>query len=180
MIASIPCVLMATGSAPGAARAEDLTILSDDPGFGQMKAQERDLLLIHYKAYVGDTVFDSTIGDGLRYRDGGRGVTRPAIVRLSRDSPVPGITEGLQMGLTGMAIGGKRVFTVPPQLGFGSQTVLAPYAVVPANSTLRYEVQLLRLSRTGPDNLTAGIVQCGQGGAGQQTAGCGKITFAEF
>lgn len=41
------------------------------------------------------------------------------------------------MGLTGMAIGGKRVFTVPPQLGFGSQTVLAPYAVVPANSTLR-------------------------------------------
>ena len=39
---------------------------------------------------------------------------------------------------------------------------------------------MLRLSRTGPDNLTAGIVQCGQGGAGQQTAGCGKITFAEF
>lgn len=35
-----------------------------------------------------------------------------------------------------------------------SKDVLAPYAIVPGGSTLEYEVQLLRLSSRGPDELT--------------------------
>ncbi|GIL56667.1 hypothetical protein Vafri_11997 [Volvox africanus] len=60
----------------------------------------------------------------------------------------------LGQALTGMTVGGRRTVRVPPALGFGSQTVLAPYGVVPANSTLLYEVELLRLSAVGPDQLT--------------------------
>ncbi len=56
--------------------------------------------------------------------------------------------------LTGMTIGGRRTVRVPAPLGFASQTVLAPYAVVPGNSVLVYEVELLRLSAVGPDQLT--------------------------
>jgi FKBP-type peptidyl-prolyl cis-trans isomerase len=53
-----------------------------------------------------------------------------------------------------MKVGGKRRVIVPPELGFGSQSdVLAPYAVLPAGSTLQYEVQLLRVSSKGPDAL---------------------------
>lgn len=58
--------------------------------------------------------------------------------------------------------------------------VLAPYAVVPGGSSLVYEVELVRLSAVGPDQLTAGISKCGQGGAGQQSENCANISYAEF
>ena len=38
--------------------------------------------------------------------------------------------------------------------GFGSAAVGAPYAFVPPNSTLTYDLELLRLSNIGPDALT--------------------------
>jgi len=38
--------------------------------------------------------------------------------------------------------------------GFGSRAVGAPYAVVPPNSELTYDLELLRLSNIGPDALT--------------------------
>lgn len=52
-----------------------------------------------------------------------------------------------------MTVGGRRVVAVPPELGFGDRPALAPYGIVPAGSGVRYEVQLLRLSRRGPDAL---------------------------
>lgn len=45
----------------------------------------------------------------------------------------------------------------PPHaaLGFtGAKTILAPYAAVPPGAELTYEVELLRLSARGPDELT--------------------------
>lgn len=87
---------------------------------------------VHYTGsyYTGDDgqlcVFDTTRGEGLTYRDGGAGLLRPAIVRLG-SGPVPGICAGLERGLVGMTVGGKRTVTFPASLGFGGQTVLAPY-----------------------------------------------------
>jgi FKBP-type peptidyl-prolyl cis-trans isomerase FkpA len=85
-----------------------------------------------------------------KYRDGGRGVFRPLAFRLS-GFPQPGVCEGLQQAIVGMKIGGQRSVLVPPQLGFGGAAVLAPYAGVPANSVLRYDVELVRVSAKGPD-----------------------------
>ena len=66
--------------------------------------------------------------------------------------------------------------TLPP----GRQgPVSAPFGEVPGGSTLSYSVKLLRLSRTGPDELYKGISFCGKGGAGAQAAGCGLIEPAE-
>ena len=84
------------------------------------------------------------------YRDGGPGALRPLAVRLG-GSPVPGVCAGLQDALLGMRVGGRRVVAIPPERGFGDRPALAPYAVVPPGSGVRYEVQLLRLSRRGPD-----------------------------
>lgn len=65
-----------------------------------------------------------------------------------------GICAGAEEALSTMKAGGKRLVTVPPQLGFGSE----PYslrstrhasdkeAVVPPNSTLEYELTLVRVS----------------------------------
>lgn len=97
-------------------------------------------------------VFDSTQADNIRYRDGGFGVFRPVVVRLS-SYPQPGICLGLQQALEGMRIGGRRTVKVPAALGFGDREVLAPYAVVPGGSTVTYDIQLLRVSSVGPDLL---------------------------
>jgi hypothetical protein len=112
------------------------------------------LLTLHASAgTLGDgQVFDSTRGDDLKYRDGGYGVYRPAVVRIS-GSPVPGICLGLQQAIQGMKIGGKRVAKVPASLAFGDKTVLAPFAIVPGGSTVQYDIELLRVSSVGPDLL---------------------------
>lgn len=60
------------------------------------------------------------------YRDGGKGKLRPALITLG-GPPVPGVCAGLQQGIEGMRVGGRRTFTVPPALGFGAATVLGPY-----------------------------------------------------
>lgn len=177
----IAAVATATFSLTGINRAEasGVEIVSDDPGFGQKEAAANDLLLVHFVGKVKDSgaVFDSTRG-GLTYIDGGPGVNRPSIVRLG-GGPVPGICEGLKQGLLGTRVGSVRTFEVPAELGFGSQSVAGPYAVVPGGSTLLYEVEVLRLSRDGPDALVRGIAKCGQGGAGAQETGCADIVPLE-
>ncbi len=49
--------------------------------------------------------------------------------------------EGWDQGIVGMKVGGKRRLIVPPSLGYGSQS----RAGIPANSTLVYEILLLRV-----------------------------------
>lgn len=115
-----------------------------------------------------------------KYRDGGDGVFRPAIIKLGAD-PVPGIVAGLTAAIVGMKVGSKVTVNVPPSLGFGSTTqVLAPYAIVPPGSELKYDIELVRLSRRGPDALLQGVAQCGGGFVNERTKGCADITPAEF
>ena len=80
-----------------------------------------------------------------------------------------------------MKIGGTVSVAVPASLGFGNTSaVLAPYAVVPPGSELRYDIELIRLSRRGPDVLLKGVSQCGGGFVNERTTGCADITPEEF
>lgn len=79
-----------------------------------------------------------------------------------------------------MRVGGRRTVLVPPQLGFGTAPALAPFAALPGGSTLRYELELVRLSRSGPDALVHGVSQCGGGFVNERTRGCADIEPAEF
>eukprot|EP00775_Hariotina_reticulata_P004551 gene4551-4803_t len=155
-------------------------VLSEQEGFGQHSARQGDLVLVHYTGSVAETgqVFDTTRG-GLKYRDGGAGVLRPVAFRLS-GYPQPGLCSGLQEAIVGMKIGGQKSVLVPPEGGFGSSPVLAPYAPVPANATLRYDIELLRVSARGPDEMFKGISSCSAGGDSARTDGCADITPAEF
>lgn len=51
---------------------------------------------------------------------------------------------------------------------------------MPAGATLTYEIQLLRLSRRGPEELYSGTAGCGAGGGNQRSEGCADISVAEF
>ncbi len=53
------------------------------------------------------------------------------------------VIRGWDEGLVGMREGGKRILTISPEYGYGSQSV----GPIPANSTLIFEIELVGLQK---------------------------------
>ena len=105
---------------PSGVRYVDLKI-----GTGE-EAREGKILDVHYTGWIKDGAkFDST-----------QDCTRPLTLRLGAGDVIKGLDEGL----AGMKVGGKRRLTIPPELGFGKE---GGGDRIPPDSTLIYEVDLL-------------------------------------
>lgn len=90
-------------------------------------------------AQTGQTVevhYTGWLADGKKF-DSSKDRNRPFSFPLGAGRVIPGWDEGV----VGMKPGGARRLTIPPHLGYGERGK----GPIPANSTLIFEIELLRL-----------------------------------
>jgi FKBP-type peptidyl-prolyl cis-trans isomerase FkpA len=111
---------------------KELKIEELKPGRGD-SAQPGRKVTIHYV----ETLMDGTRIDSTYDRK------EPLVFTMGRAQALPGLEKGIE----GMHLGAKRRLTVPSFLAYGSKPV---GDLVPANSDLRFEVELLGVGETQP------------------------------
>jgi len=93
------------------------------------EAKSGDRVTVHYTGrFVDGEVFDSSL------------------VRKEPFQFVLGVGQvikGWDDGVVGMKVGGKRILSVPPELGYG----MSDYGPIPGGSTLIFEVELLKVDK---------------------------------
>lgn len=97
-------------------------------------AQPGMVVAVHYTGWLYDPAasdlrgrkFDSSLERG-----------RPIVFSLGAGR----VIRGWDQGLTGMKVGGRRRLVIPPELGYGNRDL--GNGLIPANSTLLFEVELV-------------------------------------
>ena len=106
-----------------------ITILKE--GTGDV-AKTGDTVAMNYTGRLADgTVFDSNVDPKFKH-------VEPFIFTIGAGQ----VIKGWDQGLVGMKVGGKRKLTIPASLAYGDRS---PSPAIPANSTLVFEVELLKI-----------------------------------
>jgi FK506-binding nuclear protein len=108
-----------------------ITIIEIKPGTG-ITAEKGRMVRISYTGWVSKSQVM------IDFRDQRTG---PLAFHLGGGGPL----KGLELGVFGMRVGGKRRVIVPARLGHGSKATRG----VPANSELTYDVELVSVARPG-------------------------------
>jgi peptidylprolyl isomerase len=97
-----------------------------------------DTVLVWCRAAI--VHYTASLLDGTKF-DSSRDIDRPLVF-----TPGQGILiDGFEQGAVGMRIGGTRRLIIPPALGYGAEPVrdASGTVIVPANSTLVFDIELL-------------------------------------
>jgi FKBP-type peptidyl-prolyl cis-trans isomerase len=107
-------------------QSQKLVIEELEIGAGSL-ATKGKRITVHYTGTLTDgTKFDSSVDRGT-----------PFSFTLGAGE----VIQGWDQGFDGMKVGGKRKLTIPASLGYGNR----PVGSIPANSTLIFEVELLKV-----------------------------------
>jgi FKBP-type peptidyl-prolyl cis-trans isomerase FkpA len=90
---------------------------------------------VHYTGWLYDASKDDKRGTKF---DSSKDSGQPFDFALGAKEVIPGWDEGV----AGMKVGGKRVLTIPPDMGYGAR---GAGGVIPPNATLVFEVELLEV-----------------------------------
>jgi FKBP-type peptidyl-prolyl cis-trans isomerase len=88
---------------------------------------------VHYTGWLYDASKDDKRGNKF---DSSKDSGQPFDFSLGAKEVIPGWDEGV----AGMKVGGKRILTIPPAMGYGAR---GAGGVIPPNATLVFEVELL-------------------------------------
>jgi FKBP-type peptidyl-prolyl cis-trans isomerase FkpA len=106
---------------------EDVT-----PGTGA-EATKGQTVRVHYTGWLYDVAAGDKRG---RQFDSSKDRDEPFEFRLGSGEVITGWDEGV----AGMRVGGTRILTIPPAMGYGASSA---GDVIPGNATLVFEVELL-------------------------------------
>ncbi|HEY9028373.1 MAG TPA: FKBP-type peptidyl-prolyl cis-trans isomerase [Burkholderiaceae bacterium] len=96
-------------------------------------AQAGQMVTVHYTGWLSDP--SKPNGRGQKF-DSSKDRGQPFVFGLGQGMVIKGWDEGV----AGMAAGGTRVLTIPPELGYGAR---GAGGVIPPNATLVFEVDLI-------------------------------------
>lgn len=122
--------------AGGQTLAGGLIIKDEVVGTGAEAVAGSQVTVNYVGALANGTVFDASAAHG-----------QPFVFVVGAGKVIPGWDQGL----LGMKVGGKRLLAIPPTLAYGAQPIQGKDAngntvdVIPANSTLVFEVELVKV-----------------------------------
>ena len=111
---------------------QGLQIEDTVPGSGAA-ARAGQRVKVHYTGWLHDPTAPQQRG---RKFDSSKDRGQPFAFQLGGGEVIRGWDDGVQ----GMQVGGTRVLTIPPELGYGAR---GAGGVIPPNATLVFEVELL-------------------------------------
>ena len=111
-----------------------LQIVDSVAGTGT-EARPGRMVRVHYTGWLYDARKDDKRGTKF---DSSKDRGEPFEFSLGAREVIPGWDEGV----AGMKVGGKRVLTIPPDMGYGAR---GAGGVIPPNATLVFEVELLEV-----------------------------------
>lgn len=97
------------------------------------EAKKGSKITVHYTGWLYSTDHEGNKGKEF---DSSHQRNTPFTFLLGIGSVIKGWEEGFE----GMKEGGKRLLVIPPEMGYGARAVSN---IIPANSTLLFEVELL-------------------------------------
>jgi FKBP-type peptidyl-prolyl cis-trans isomerase len=97
------------------------------------EAQAGRVVTVHYTGWLYDESRPDHKGQQF---DSSRDRNEPFMFNLGAGE----VVQGWDQGVAGMKVGGRRMLTIPPAMGYGAR---GAGGVIPANATLLFDVELL-------------------------------------
>jgi FKBP-type peptidyl-prolyl cis-trans isomerase FkpA len=131
----VPLVLLFVTGCGGNTGSNGVTQLGkqDDQVGSGVEAQAGRVVTVHYTGWLYDVARPDHRGTKF---DSSRDRNEPFSFNLGAGEVIRGWDEGV----AGMKVGGRRVLTIPPEMGYGAR---GAGGVIPPNATLLFDVELL-------------------------------------